>query len=60
MQLVLFTDFGSADIYVGPVKSVLYRIAAQATVIDLAHDLPSFNVRAAAHLLDALKNTFAE
>jgi S-adenosylmethionine hydrolase len=60
MQIVLFTDFGSADIYVGQVKSVLHRMAPQAAVIDLAHDLPPYNVRAAAHLLDALKNSFAE
>ena len=57
---MLFTDFGSSDIYVGQVKSVLHRLAPQATVIDLANDLPAFNVRAAAHLLDALKNVFSE
>jgi S-adenosyl-L-methionine hydrolase (adenosine-forming) len=60
MDIVLFTDFGSSDIYLGQVKSVLHRLAPQATVIDLAHDLPPFSVRAAAHLLDALKNAFAE
>lgn len=60
MDIVLYTDFGSADIYVGQVKSVLHRLSPQATVIDLAHDLPPYNVRAAAHLLDALKNSFAE
>jgi len=57
---VLYTDFGSSDIYVGQVKSVLHRLAPQADLIDLAHDLPAYGVRAAAHLLDALKNTFAE
>ena len=57
---MLYTDFGSADIYLGQVKSVLHRIAPRAGVIDLANDLPPFNVRAAAHLLDALKNAFAE
>src|SRR3972149_6529217 len=60
VDIVLFTDFGSADIYVGQVKAVLRRLAPQATLIDLAHDLPPFNVRAAAHLLDALKNAFPE
>jgi S-adenosyl-L-methionine hydrolase (adenosine-forming) len=60
VNIVLFTDFGSADIYVGQVKSALHRLTPQASVIDLAHDLPPFNVRAAAHLLDALKNTFPE
>jgi len=60
VDIVLYTDFGSADIYLGQVKSVLHRIAPRAGVIDLANDLPPFNVRAAAHLLDALKNAFAE
>src|SRR3990172_4408679 len=60
MDIVLYTDFGSADIYLGQVKSVLHRIAPRAGVIDLANDLPPFNVRAAAHLLDALKNAFSE
>lgn len=57
MQIALFTDFGTSDIYLGQVKSVLHRIAPEAMVIDLANDLPPFNVRAAAHLLDALKST---
>lgn len=57
---MLFTDFGTADIYVGQVKSVLHRLAPHASVIDLAHDLQAFNIRAAAHLLDALKDSFQE
>lgn len=60
MDIVLFTDFGSSDIYAGQVKSVLHRLAPQAAVIDLVNDLSPFNVRAAAHLLDALKNAFPE
>lgn len=60
MDIVLFTDFGASDIYVGQVKSVLHRLAPQAAVIDLANDLPPFNTRACAHLLDALKNAFPE
>ena len=60
MDFVLFSDFGSSDIYLGQVKSVLHRLAPQAAVIDLANDLPPFNVRAAAHLLDALKDSFPE
>jgi len=60
MAIVLFTDFGSADIYIGQVKAVLQQWAPQIAVIDLANDLPPFNVRAAAHLLDALKAPFPE
>ena len=60
MDIVLFTDFGSSDIYLGQVKSVLHRLAPRAAVIDLANDLPPLNARASAHLLDALKNGFPE
>ena len=60
MAIVLFTDFGSGDIYVGQVKAVLQRLAPRAAVIDLLHDAPAFNVRAAAHLLAAMVDRFAE
>src|SRR3990172_8518232 len=60
MAIVLFTDFGSGDIYVGQVKAVLQRLAPATAVIDLLHDAPAFNVRASAHLLAAMIGGFAE
>ncbi len=60
MAIVLFTDFGSGDIYVGQVKAVLQRLAPGIAVIDLLHDAPAFNVRAGAHLLAAMVGNFAE
>ena len=60
MAIVLFTDFGSGDIYVGQVKAVLQRLAPGIAVIDLLHDAPAFNVRASAHLLAAMVGCFAE
>lgn len=54
MAVVLFTDFGSADIYRGQVMARLADEAPQARVIELMHDVPPFNVRAGAHLLAAL------
>ena len=60
MALVLFTDFGSGDIYVGQLKAVLQRLAPQVAVIDLLHDAPAFNVRAGAHLLASMVGRFAE
>lgn len=60
MAIVLFTDFGSADLYVGQVKAVLQRLAPGIAVIDLLHDAPAFNVRASAHLLAAMVGRFAE
>ena len=60
MAIVLFTDFGSADLYVGQVKAVLQRLAPAMAVIDLLHDAPAFNVRASAHLLAATVGYFPE
>jgi S-adenosylmethionine hydrolase len=54
MAIVLFTDFGAADLYVGQVEAVLERHAPGVRVIHLLHEAPRFNVRAAAHLLAAL------
>ncbi len=56
MAVYLFTDFGCADLYVGQVKSVLHQCAPDASVIDLLHEAPAFNVKASAHLLAALAN----
>ena len=53
-MIFLFTDFGSADLYVGQVKAVLAAQAPRAPVIDLLNDAPPFNIRAGAHLLAAL------
>jgi len=58
MAIVLFTDFGSGDLYVGQVKAVLAQHAPGTEVIDLLHDVPAYRVRAGAHLLDALKDSF--
>lgn len=58
MALVLFTDFGSRDLYVGQVKARLYHLAQAVQQIDLFHDAPGFNVKASAHLLAALASGF--
>ena len=60
MAIVLFTDFGSSDIYVGQVKEALQRLAPPIAVIDLLHDAPAFNVRASAHLLAAMVGNLGE
>lgn len=53
-MILLFTDFGSADVYVGQMKLALANHAPNADVIDLLHEVPNFDVRAGAHLLAAL------
>ncbi len=54
MAILLFTDFGSNDLYVGQVKCVLERYAPGVAVIDLLHEAPAFDPEASAHLLAAL------
>jgi S-adenosyl-L-methionine hydrolase (adenosine-forming) len=58
-MIVLYTDFGATGPYVGQVKAVLAREAPGVAVIDLLHDAPVLNPRAAAYLLAALAAEFA-
>jgi S-adenosyl-L-methionine hydrolase (adenosine-forming) len=53
-MLLLFTDYGWHDPYVGQVKAVLADLAPGVPVIDLLHTVPDFNAHAGAHLLAAL------
>lgn len=53
-MLVLFTDYGWQDPYVGLMKAVLHAAAPGQPVVDLLHAAPDFNAHAGAHLLDAL------
>jgi hypothetical protein len=58
-MIVLFTDFGSDDIYIAQVKAVLAQQTASGTPIhDLLHRVPNFDARAGAHLLAALQGWF--
>lgn len=57
-MIVLYTDFGTADPYVGQIHAVL-RARTDKPVIDLLHDVPAFDAQAGAFLLDALQREFA-
>ena len=57
-MIVLFTDFGLAGPYVGQVKAVLAERAAIHTIVDLQHDAPACDPRAAAYLLAPLIEHF--
>jgi S-adenosylmethionine hydrolase len=50
--IALLTDFGLDDWYVGTMHGVIRRIAPQAAVINLCHNIPSQNVRSAAFALE--------
>jgi len=56
--IVLFTDFGVRDPYVGQVKARLAEHAPGQPIIDLLHEVPDFNPHAGAHLLAAFAAGF--
>ncbi len=49
--IVLLTDFGHKDHYVGIIKGVIHSIAPQAPIIDLCHEVPPQDIRSGAYLL---------
>lgn len=57
-MIVLFTDFGVHDPYVGQIKARLAQLAPAHQVIDLLHEVPDFNAHAGAHLLAAFAQGF--
>lgn len=57
-MIVLFTDFGTRDPYVGQVKARLAEYAPAQQVVDLLHEVPDFNPHAGAHLLAAFAPGF--
>ena len=58
-MIVLFTDFGADDIYVGQLKAVLVEQSQGRTpIVDLLHGVSGFRLLAAAHLLAALQLRF--
>lgn len=57
-MIILYTDFGTTDPYVGQMHAVLARDAQGVPVIDLLHTAPDFGVRESAYLLAALVSRF--
>lgn len=52
-MIAFFTDFGLNGPYVGQMHAVVRALFPTAPIVDLFHDAPPFNVRAAAYLLPA-------
>lgn len=57
-MIVLFTDYGIHDPYVGQLKARLAVAAPGQVVVDLLHTAPDFNPHAGAYLLAAFAPTF--
>lgn len=49
--ICFLTDFGLADAFVGMMKGVVLQAAPDATLVDITHDIPPHDVRAAAYQL---------
>lgn len=48
-SIICFTsDFGMGDTWVGICHAVIYKACPQARVVDLAHDVPAYDIRKAA------------
>ena len=58
--IALLTDFGQEDWFVGTMHGVIQRIAPKARVIDLCHNIPHQDVRAAAFVLDCSYRYFPD
>lgn len=56
--LTLLTDFGTADYYVAAVKGTVLRLAPEARLVDLSHEVAPGDVEGAADLLAAAAPTF--
>jgi S-adenosylmethionine hydrolase len=49
--ITLTTDFGLSDHYVGTMKGVILRIAPQASIVDLSHEIRPYEINQGAYLL---------
>jgi len=56
--VALLTDFGGQDHYAGAVRGAVLAACPEATLVDIAHDLPAHDVTAAAFELAACYRTF--
>lgn len=56
--ITLLTDFGTRDIYAGVMKGVILSICPDVRLIDLTHEIPPQDIRAAAWQISASYNYF--
>lgn len=55
--ITLTTDLGTVDHYVSAVKATILRQLDNANIVDISHDIPSFNI---IHAAFVLKNVYLE
>ncbi len=57
--ITLLTDFGSQDYFVGAMKGTILSINPDACIVDIAHEIPPQDIRAAAFNLLAAYKSFS-
>jgi S-adenosyl-L-methionine hydrolase (adenosine-forming) len=60
MIITLTTDFGLSDPFVGIMKGVIFGIAPDAQVVDITHDIGSYDVLEGAFLIESAYRYFPE
>lgn len=58
--IALLTDFGNRDPFVGMLKGAILRVAPETEIVDLTHDVASFDIRSAAFILERSLSHFPE
>ena len=58
MIITLITDFGLSDPFVGIMKGVILGIAPQAQIVDITHDVRSYDILEAAFLIETTYRYF--
>jgi len=58
--ITLLTDFGSQDYFVGAMKGAILSINPAASIVDITHEIPPHDIRAAAFNLLASHKDFPE
>lgn len=58
MNIVLLTDFGTKDYFVGAMKGVILKINENAKIIDITHEIERQNIREASFTLRACYKNF--
>ena len=56
--ITLTTDFGLADPFVGIMKGVILGIAPEAQLVDITHDIRSYDILEAAFIIDSAYRYF--
>jgi S-adenosylmethionine hydrolase len=58
--VTLTTDFGLKDPYAAEIKAVILAICANATIVDITHEIEKFNIRIGAFVLASASPYFLE